>query len=64
MKTYKSEAGVRAALKRQGMQNMAYEIEEVTGGFTARVYVLDMDDWRTVRDRGFTPEINKEKAVS
>ena len=64
MKNYKTVSGARAAVKRQGLHLMEYEITPlVGGGFVPFFYVSNKEDYDEIWERGFQAEINTERAV-
>lgn len=67
VKVYTTKATAKAAVKRQGLHNMTYEINSYRSpediGFTVKFYVMDFDDWQDIIGRGFEAEIDPRRAA-
>lgn len=63
-KTYKTEKGAHAAVKRQALHLMSYDVEPIIGGgFAPYFYVQTRADYDELWGRGFQAEINPDKAA-
>ena len=67
-RSYKSKSSAKAAVKKEGLQLMNYEIKPISttkpnGPFGPYFYCCDHEDLREIKSRGFYGEVNIEKAA-
>lgn len=67
MNTYKTESGAKAAIKRQGLHLMNYEIRRIGNDrlpvFSPLFFCALPEDVAELLDRGFYAELNPAKAA-
>lgn len=64
MEIYKTKGSAKAAIKRQGLHLMNYEIRRKhTDGCYPHFYCAIHEDVEEIRNRGFSAEFNPELAV-
>lgn len=63
-RTYASKQGLKAGLASAGLEALNYEVREVGEKFAATVFVHNKEDQFEVQRRGFTAEVDTDKAAT
>ena len=63
-RTYASRSGLASGLKSAGLGAMNYHTRNVGDRYAATVYVHLHEDLQSVNNKGFTAEINTDKAAT